>query len=243
MKKCFYFLALAAIFVAGCNQPPKPEAPAAQPDKPTAATDTAKAPDVSEVGADFKTDAYNFYGLDCTKTLTYKLTETPKAPDKTGSQKVVYKGMKDGNPTFDIVRDGDLATLIGDDSVVVKKDGVYSTTAGAYSIDPPMLALPAKLVVGATWPSKQDVKSADGKPIKFDMTNKVLRQEKFKSAVGEFDCFVIETSGNIVNGDKKTPVNGTSWYAKDYGAVKMTLKTKDKNGVDVNFNIELTSQG
>ncbi|MBS1707827.1 MAG: hypothetical protein JSS65_03795 [Armatimonadetes bacterium] len=245
MKKCLLILAAFAVVLAGCNKPAdtplntnatKDNAPA----KPVASTEP-KAADIAEVPATLKTDGYLYYGLDCKKTLTYKLVRQPNQGDQSGTQKVVYKGMVDGNPSFEIERAGDLMAL-GNDKLIVKADGVYSTFAAGTDINPPMLALPAKVEVGATWPSKMTSKGADDKVIKIDMTNKIERKEKIKVAGGEFDCFVATTTGELTN-DKKMTVTGTSWYASGFGVVKMVLKITDAKGSSQTDTIELTSQG
>lgn len=242
MNKCLIPLSLVVFGLVGC-QPPATNTPNPETNKPATAAATeapASTPKVEDIAADLKTDGYTYYGLDCKKTLTYKLTQQPNLGEKTGTQSVVYKGLHDGNPTFTIKRDGDLS-ILGDDEVILKPDGVYSTFAAATTIDPPMLALPAKLAVDVSWPSHETVKGMDGKDIKIDMTNKVVRKEKIKVAGGEFDCFVATTTGNLTK-DQKIGVNGTSWYAPGYGVVKMVLNIKDKDG-DRTSTIELTSQG
>ena len=139
-----------------------------------------------------------------------------------------------------IERDGELS-ILGNDEVIVKADGVYSTFAAATKIDPPMLNLPAKIEVGSTWPSQQTVKNTEGKEIKIDMSNKVVRKEKLKVAGGEFECFVTSTTGSMQT-DDKIAVNGTTWYAPGFGVVKLVINIKSKKGEQVD-TIELTSQG
>jgi hypothetical protein len=245
MKKCLFLLALATIGLAGCN-PPAASTPTPKPEDPKTTTSPGSTPatepvaKVEDIPANLKTDGFNYYGLGCTKTLSYKMTQQPNTGEKTGTQKVVYKGVRDGNPTFTIERDGELS-ILGNDEVIVKADGVYSTFAAATKIDPPMLNLPAKIEVGSTWPSQQTVKNTEGKEIKIDMSNKVVRKEKVKVAGGEFECFVTSTTGSMQTDDKIT-VNGTTWYAPGFGVVKLVINIKSKKGEQVD-TIELTSQG
>lgn len=247
MNRFLTLLALSALALAGCNQPAKPGAQGAEPANSAqgtlAAGDNAAKPPVASVDdipANLKTDAYDYYGLACTKTLTYKFTRTGQ-PDATGTQKVVYKGVSDGNPTFVIDRSGDLAILQNEEDIT-KADGVYTTFAVGSKIDPPMLALPAKLDVGYSWTTDRTVQGQDGKPVKMDITNKIVGKEKLTVAAGEFDCYKITTTGQITS-DKARPVTGTTWFAPGYGAVKLVLNMKDSSGPDKVDTIELTSKG
>lgn len=204
----------------------------------TTGTDPAAEPQVSEISDDVKTDAFRYLGLDVTTEQSYTFSQLPNQAPQEGTQRVIYKGMQDGSPTFTIERTGALATL-GNEDVAAKADGVYTLTSQLGKLAKPILTLPAKLDVGATWESNYELAGADGNPIKFASTSKVERQEKVKVPAGEYDTILVTMTATVQMGAQKANVTGKSWYAAGVGTVKLQLNGKSGDGKPISALIEL----
>jgi len=208
------------------------------PSTSTTGSETPPEPKVSEISEDVKTDAFRYLGLDVETEQSYVFAQMPNQTPQEGTQKVVYKGVVDGAPTFTIERTGALATL-GNEDVAAKPDGIYTLTSQLGKLTDPILTLPAKLDVGATWKSDYQLEGQDGKPIKFTSTSKVERQEKVKVKAGEYDTILVTMNATVTMGDQKATVNGKSWYAVGVGTVKLELSGKSGDGKPISALIEL----
>jgi len=239
----FAFSTLFAFALIGCSKDKGATSTAEPGGRTTSTTGTTgstepETPKVSEIPEEVKTDAFRYLGLDVTTEQAYSFAQLPNQAPQQGTQRIVYKGMEDGSPTFTIERTGALATL-GNEDVAAKADGVYTLTSQLGKLAKPILTLPAKLEVGAAWQSNYELEGADGSPIKFASSSKVERQEQVQVLAGKYDAILVSMKATVEMGKQKATVNGKSWYAAGVGTVKLELSGKSGDGKPINAIIEL----
>lgn len=219
------FLALA---VLGC-QPAAPANPTATTTGSAGTTGSASEvkPDLSTVAADLKHDGYKYYGLGYQGTLTYEYDRNGIKSE--GQQTVEFAGMDGDAAKFKFTRSGALSQ-IGDETVVSKKDGVYSIEAQGHKLDPIVLAMPAEVPAGKTWEANQKLTDPTGNPVETATKQTIGKIEKVKTAAGEFDCVMLTMAGTIKTGGKTVPFNAQAWYSADVGTVKLKISGKNSKG-------------
>lgn len=178
------------------------------------------AADEGAIPAEFKTKAFEFYGL------TGKKTQTLDQDGKTGDSTRRYLGMVDGYPTFEILRSGGLEAL-GGEKVSVRKDGIYSLSVGSWVLDKPSLQLPSDFKIGTKWTSSASGKSPMG-DLKMTSTSEVVGQEKVTTPAGTFDAYVIVSDAKLESPQKQS-VKAKIWMVKGTGFVlqKVTASSPD----------------
>lgn len=245
MKTTPLWLLLLAFGLVACSPKADPK-PAETTGSATSGTATAGEPEkpAEPVVADsLKTDAYKYLGLENRREMTYEFTKVKGGSPESGSQKIVPKGeASETEVGFEIVRAGAL-TELGNEQIVAKADGVYTTSSQFGALEKPMLTLPSEVTIGKTWESSYELTGPDNKPLVFKATSKVLRQEKLKVIAGEFDTMLVTMTAQIKTGGKTANVNGKIWYAAGVGTVKLTLEGKSGDGLPIFSTIELRSQG
>lgn len=189
-----------------------------------------------------KHDGFYYSGANNEKPVKFKLTY-PGEPEPTIiEQTIKFSKLEKGNASFDVVRSGAKAELLGNEVSVVQADGVYTVTSTKGRLDKPILGLPAKLTVGTKW-------TRVGKLIEPDsMTTTetsedctVVGEEEVVTAGGTFKSLKVVTKGYFKQVNIQQSITSTSWYARDIGLVKLEFSVKDKNGTDSGtLKLELT---
>ena len=246
----FAFL-LATLLLVGCSPKDPPKDPTPPGGSTTGGTgdtggtgstgDGDQGGDPAEIPDTAKTDAFKFLGLDVTKEQDYVYASIKGQEPQAGSQQIIYLGMKDGAPNFRISRKGSLSVL-GNEEVASKADGVYSLTSNLGTLKNPVMTLPAKLTVGGKWDSSYEIDAPDGQVIKFVSKSEVVRQEKVKVRAGEFDAMLVTMTATVTQGENKANVTGKSWYAAGVGTVKLTLEGKNSKGDPIYALVELAKK-
>jgi len=217
------------------NTPPKanPENPAGQVAPPA---DPATIPD------SLKQEAFDYYGLEALQEMTYDFDYNGNI--RQGTQKATFLGMNDGKAEFKIER-SDALQIMGTDKIEVREDGIYLTEVKQQPLEKAVIALPAKVEVGSSWPIDQKLRDGDGNDVLSKAVQKVVGQEKIKTPAGEFDCIVVTMQGTMtVQDDKKkeTPVSGKAWYAAGVGTVKLSIQSTGPDGKPVSYTITLAKK-
>ncbi|AIE86432.1 hypothetical protein [Fimbriimonas ginsengisoli] len=189
--------------------------------------------DVSQIPADLKHDGYAYYGLGSAAPMKMEIRSSSQ-PNQvlTGTQTIALKEIKDGKPVFTISRDGQLGDLVGQQEVVLEKDGIYNTASTVAKVGAHDLELPAKLAPGVKWTSHTEVDRPD-KPeqqLEDNSTCTVVGPQKVTTKVGEHDALLITSSGKGTIAGKKVVTTSKSWYVKDRGSVKTVLSTTFPDG-------------
>lgn len=245
---------IAAVTLVGCaNQAESPananNAPAPEPannapvPEPVNSTETgsnaevAPTPDaetVTNLPSELNHDGLRYSGLNANKVLSYKVSQKGM-PDNFGELKVTRTEVKDGKLKIERQRTG-LAQL-GNDSVEVRKDGVYVVKMANVDLSTATLELPADLSVGTTWSDTSEIE-VNGVQMKNKATYKVVGDKSVKVPGGTFTCREITASGTISINGAVNPLKVNAFYAKDVGLIRMQLDTKS-NGQDVSFDMVL----
>lgn len=198
-----------------------------------------KAADLSTLPADLSaSDAFQYYGLGRTEALKYEVKATDQ-PDRTGEQKVVFTGMKDGKALFSVIRLGDLSGTMGNQELELTKEGLYTTGTSLGTVPKPSLELPLSLKTGSTWKSSQKLESHLGQQIETSSTYKVVGPKKVKTKAGDFDALLVTAKGKVDVDGQKIDLEMTQYLAKGYGAVKTEISTKQGDGRTSKVSIEL----
>lgn len=230
-------LALLACSLAliGCNQDAK-KAPEAT-NEPTNEGEAPK-PSLSDVPADLKHAAYEYYGLTNPKQVDMEIVVDGGARVLTGTQTVELVSVEDGNAVFRIERTGQLAQL-GSMDVSVEKDGLYAKSASIGQITR-SLELPADLAVGKEWTSELSLESSGGE-MKQKSTMKAVRTETVKTKAGEFkDALRVEGTGTGTFNGQAMTMKMTGWYVKGEGPVRLETEMTKPDGSKTTQAIERT---
>lgn len=231
---------LALVGLVACQPDAKPEPAPTDTGKETPANVEPAKPDPSTIPATAKTDAFEYYGLGCTDTLTYSYENAGTKSE--GGQTCEFTGLDGQNAKFLMSRTGGLS-MLGSEELVASDKGVLLVGAQGQALKEPVVALPASLAPGTTWESTFTVKDPGGMDVVNTAKQKVEATETVKTPAGEFECIVVSMSGTLKTSDRSIPTSGKSWYAKGIGTVKLTVNSKDAAGKNVTFNVVLTSKG
>lgn len=234
-------LTIAGVMI-GCQPPAAKTDTPPKPPVENQGGKVAPAADPSTIPDALKTEAFHYYGLEAPQEMTYDFDSNGNV--RQGTQKAVFLGMKDGKAEFKIER-SDALQIMGTERVEVSEEGVFLTEVKQQPLEKPVIALPAKIVVGSSWPIDQKLRDGEGNDVVSKAIQKVVGQEKIKTPAGEFDCIVISMEGTLtVQDDKKhsNPVSGKAWYAAGIGTVKLSIQSVGPDGKPVHFTITLAKK-
>lgn len=228
-KTLFTLAMLAAI--AGCQQPTKTaEQPANTETPPTAsttgtsaATDTGQPEVKLEVPVSLKGKAFAYYGLGYSKPLSYKITQGGQDLG-VGTTSYAIKQVKAGKVWYEATRTGSLAS-IGNSSLVLSQNGVYTDGIMGTVINPPQLELPNDLNPGKAWESKANFE-LNGQKIELNMKNQILSPEPIETALGKFEAVRVSSKGTTKMGATVQNTEAMIWLVRDLGIVKLTSTSK-----------------
>lgn len=224
-------LLLALLFAAaGCNgdkkDPAAGEPKSAEAQKPDANAPKAQDPSGSStltLPDALKNDAYEYYGLENSGAVKFKV-ENPVDPTQTeGSQTLRLISVGEKDATYSVEFGGALL-IKGDQEMVLKKDGIWATKMAGKTLEKPVLELPSPVEPGKRWSSSVTLDGADGKPVKIDATFKVVGIEKVKVGGKDYEALRVDgvMSAKSESQSAKSTVSG--WYVKGTGQVKFTVK-------------------
>lgn len=236
------FTAIAVIAVlTGCRNEEPASAAINGKGKPTPPAAVSKQAGVLKV---LKNDAYVYSGLGQAQKLTYHGSLHPDTPDGFGTQTVTWTKNEDGSSYFEIKRDGILSGL-GTERVRLDKNGAYITWTSAGSLADEAMTLPSTFTIGTVWLTELalDLPTYE---ITSKMTSKVVRKETITLAGQEFECFVVESDTTLTTtqtGTSAGTLKSTTYYAADYGVVRMEASGKNQMGDNVEIFVELAKIG
>ena len=253
MKPTFYaFVFGAALLGLGCssstdgtqtaqNPPPKTSEPAATTTTGTADntpdTDNDSGPSADSIPANFKNDAYHYYGLSRTEPINYVISQAGIETTGTGAESVKFAGMdKNGKARFSIVRTGQLAQLPNQD-VWLDDKAITVASASPGTLDGHPIELPAKLSPGVTWKTDYKMSLSSG-TYEDHSTYRVTGPAKVKTKAGTFDAILIESTGDDVENNVKVKVTTKAWYVKDRGAVRTVISSTAPNSKSQTITFE-----
>jgi len=234
---------LAGLLVGGCTPETETKATSggSSGSAGSAGTSGANSAD-SQVPENLKHAGYWYSGAGNAKPVKFKLTYPGEKDPTIIEQTIKFSKLEKGNASFDVLRTGPKADLLGNEVSVVQPDGVFTVTSTKGRLDKPILGLPADLKVGTKW--KRVGKLIE--PVSMTTTEtsedcEVVAEEKVTTAGGTFDTLKVVTKGYFKQVNIKQDITSTSWYARDIGLVKLEFAVKDKNGADSGtLKLELT---
>lgn len=253
MKKTLLISAFGLLILAGCqtSSPGTTGSTTGASSGSTSGT-TDQQPEVATPISG--TDAFSYLGLGRQTEYSYVYTALEGGEAAAGTQLTKLVSADDKAAKFQITRGGSL-DILGSETIEARPDGVYQITMAQGQLKSPALVMPAKIAVGQSWDSSFEMTSA-GTTSKFEVTNKVVANEKVKVKAGEFDAIKISQTGSMTRtspplpGDAtakattvKTTLSSESWYAKGVGNLKMVITLKQADGKTVKQTVELTSTG
>lgn len=226
-KQALALVPFLAVVLGGCSSAPTPEPPVV---KSSGGSSGGKA----DVGTalpkyppkELQHEGYAYFGLGNDRTMDVELRVKGR-PTKTGGVTAHLEKVEDGKVTYKIERTGAIAEDLGSDTVVLDKDGIYMTGSSVGTIEPEKsLQMPAKLTPGTKWHTKSKVTKGE-QVIEEDSDYRVSGFEKVKTAVGEYNALIIESTGTAsvsALGKKNNAKYDTKYYyVKDRGLVKAVL--------------------
>ncbi len=233
--KALLILLVCSLGLIGCNQDTK--TPPEANNKPPQESE-APEPSLSEVPADLKHAAFEYYGLTNPKQVDMEIVVDGGARVLSGTQTVKLVSIEGGSAVFRIERTGQLATL-GSMDVSVEKDGLYAKSASIGQISR-SLELPADLAVGKEWTSELKLESSGGEMAQ-KSTMKAVRTETVKTKAGEFkDALRVEGTGTGTFNGQAMTMKMTGWYVKGEGPVKLQTEMTKPDGTKTTQSIERT---
>lgn len=239
MRK-FWWAAVLAVGILGCDSKAQTEDAPADKASPT----TAAAP--SEVPDNLKSDAYHYYGMSNSKPMGISISVKAPGVERTltGEQTIKFVGMEGGKAKFTVSRTGDAAEM-GGEELLLGPSGITAASTSLGKVEGTPIELPAELKPGTTW--KNDYKvtvdqgPAAGQVSEEHSTFKVVGTESVKTKAGTFDALKVESTGNNVRNGKKEKATTQTWWVKDRGAVKIVMTSVDESKATSTISIEATS--
>lgn len=187
-------------------------APATQPD----ATATA------EVPPEFRTDAFEYYGLGNKGIMNLEM-KAPEAGVTTGSQEFRQLRVTGDGVIFAINRTGNLGGMTGANEVIAKRDGIYVISSSMAKVTEPQLELPADLSPGKTWSTTVEVDQPSNQ-MKLTTTNRVVRTESVTTPVGTYpDALLVTSEGQGVMNGSNVKLSQRAWFVRGRGSVKSEI--------------------
>ncbi|QYK54526.1 MAG: hypothetical protein KF824_06395 [Fimbriimonadaceae bacterium] len=244
MRRFFTLITVLTIagILTGCTPPAKKTEVPPKTQAENGGGQEAPPADPATIPESLKHDAFHYYGLEATQEMTYDFDYNGSV--RQGTQKATFLGMKDGKAEYKIER-SDALQIMGTDKIEVAEDGIYLTEVKQQPLEKAVIALPAKVEVGASWPIDQKLRDGDGNDVLSKAVQKIVGQEKVKTPAGEFDCIVVTMEGTLTVQDEKkkaTPVTGKAWYAAGVGTVKLSITSTGPDGKPVSYTITLASK-
>ncbi|HVT13372.1 MAG TPA: hypothetical protein VHE55_13985 [Fimbriimonadaceae bacterium] len=178
-----------------------------------------------------KNDAYHWYGLANDKPMKIKMTSSA-GKSFTGTQTFKLVSVADGKAIFEIDRDGDLGDTLGNETLSLEPDGVYTIKSTQIEGDIHNLELPAVLKPGTTFKNKgKDMKmrskSGSTEDVGQDENFKVVGPSKVTTEAGTQDALLVTSTGSMSMGGTTYRIDASIWYVKDKGIVKSVFDMKD----------------
>ncbi len=235
-------LTISGLLIGCAPQAPKAADPVKDPSAKPGVTAQEPVADPSTIPAALKHEAFSYYGLENAGEVTYAFDFNGSI--RHGTQKSTFLGMKDGKAQFKIERSDALISM-GTDKIEVSEEGIHLIEVKEQALAQKVVALPAKIEIGATWPIDQKLMDSNGNDVLTKAVQKVVGQEKIKTEAGEFDCIVVTMEGTLTPQDgknKATPVSGKAWYAAGVGPVKLAIKSTGPDGKPVSYTITITKK-
>jgi hypothetical protein len=230
MRNWSLYLGIGAIVLSGCAAGTstttviKPEDGAKTSEASAAAT---------ALPANQRHEGFVYSGLAAQKPLKYTVVLPGETEPTTVEQTVKFLKVENGIGKYDVIRTGPKASILGNETIWVQPDGVFTMTSTRGRLENPILGLPPDFKVGKEWKRSGvffDNPSMTKTEIEDDC--KVAAAEKVKTAAGEFDTLRLDTTGTIKQATLTRKVTSKSWYAKDIGLVKCEIVAKDADGRD-----------
>lgn len=236
------------LLIGGCQPAapaPTPEGGTTEPGKETTSTTDSKTelePSV-ELPAELKTAAVEYFGMTGSRESTFEISSVDEM-DGEGTERVRILDVKNGEARVDVIRTGVLSRL-GSETVVIRKDGIYTDAMGRGELSQAVLQLPADVAPGKKWGSSFDLKIPDGSVVKATMNAEALAIEKIKLSDGkEYEALVVvnrytmkstpaEGAGSTMTGEAK------SWLVKGLGMVKLDMPDPNKPNGRLVMNLVL----
>jgi len=227
------FSLLALAMLAGCSG--KKAGP-----EPTIST--APPPVADKVGLgvpeELVNDGLKAMGYPFDKSIAYEVNGFPTDSSSTQTMTATFEAKDDGQNVLTFNYAGDPSTLPSE-SYALEKDGIYGIAAGGDEISPRVKAMPAKLAIGDSWPSKGSLQNGN---VVMDTTVKITGRQQVKVKAGDYDALVLVETGSIkVGANAPTKVEGKSWYVDGIGPVKRTISQTDSTGKTSNLTMEAVS--
>ena len=237
-------LPLCLLVIAGCNPKTAVEGKTDNPPKTDKSVnvggldETTRPAANQTVPAELMHEGYEYYGLGNTSPVEMVI-RIPDQEARTGTQQIELKELKEGKAIYSIKRTGGLEAL-GDEEVLLTKDGIFAYKAGTELIKPQKLELPGVITPGRKWPTDSQFTGPNGNSLKQKSTTKIVGMEKTKTPSGEVDALVVSESGSFSQQGVTTPVTARMWLVKGKGVVKLEVKTKPQGGAEQTLVIEVT---
>ncbi|MBX3096964.1 MAG: hypothetical protein KF812_08885 [Fimbriimonadaceae bacterium] len=232
VKSWAWLLAFGLVGAWGC-QPAPPTAESNTPSSNTAteapatnSAETTPLPVSVSLPAELLSEGVAYMGADRSQRLVYNLFQDGKDMGE-GTMEIRIVEVKDGMAQVDINRTGSLESM-GNESMSIRKDGIYTVSLGLGTIKEPQLQIPADLKVGKKWNSNFEIKAVTGDTTKMVQSSNAAKTESVQVKAGTFDALRVDGTGTITrttaNGEKSdTKVATTSWYVKGIGLIKMEI--------------------
>lgn len=234
--------AVAAIAL-GCSKPEEAGSPDGDPKSSTAGNSTASGDSAkvkNQIPEELRHAGYDYAGFALDKPITMKVVYSSRPDPISGEQTVSFLGVKDGVASYRVERSGTLSSL-GTDEYSIEKDGVYATSSSIGKLEKKSLELPANLAPGEKWSNDSKLTTPDGKVVEIKSNYAALGEESIKVGAGDFTAMKITTTGTMKLDSQVMDVSTTSWYVRNVGLVKQSMKMKSKDGSSQTIEVEATS--
>lgn len=231
MTRHFWITFCTLLIIAGCGKGTVETETPSTGDAKTNGTSASTPPepvkpDIGDLPASIKHDAFEYYGLDNQKTLDLKMSAN--GVDYSGSATVELEKIEGEKAYFKVVRTGTAADFLGTDSLMVDSQGIHATGNTLGKLTPAShLAMPADLTPGKTWNVKTKLVQENGRELNENSVNKVEGIRDLKTKSGVEKALLISTTGDTSLSEsgetKKMKSTLKRWFVKGTGLVKAEM--------------------
>lgn len=165
------------------------------------------------------------------------MTSTNSAEVRTGTVSFHLKRVTDDAAYFVIARTGTLGAQLGNDLVVLRKDGVFNLANSQFKLSKESMEMPAQMQVGTKWNIKLTA-STEAFSIDQDLNLQLKSPETISLPNGTHQALVIEATGTSVRSGQTSHTFNRVYCVANMGEVKTVVTEKGPTGKRASITIQ-----
>lgn len=219
------------------NTPPSATSSTPQENATNSASETASskpAADLATLPAEFKNDAFEYYGLGRTDPVKLEINRNKEKLE--GSQVVKYVGIENGKAIFEVEGGGVLEGSTG--TLALEKGGIKILKSAKAKVFADEWEFPSGLTPGKSWTSNNEM--TDGsQTTKLSNVNKVIGIQPVTAGKNTYkEALLVETKSQGTRNGLPVSIVTKNWFVKGRGMVKVEYIATPKDGKTETMTLE-----